>query len=151
MENVTETRISLSDKYHITLSDLHSNEDEDVLHQGLSAFNRAVVGEEHYQPLNLFVRDDGGAILGGLLAVTYWNWCAVSVIWIHDDLRGKGYGRRLLQLAEEEASRRGCRGVMLDTMSFQALPFYQKLGFTVYGQIEDFVDGHTRYYLTKRL
>ena len=42
---------------------------------------------------------------------------------------------------------------MLDTLSFQARPFYEKLGYRVYGQLEDFPagSGHTRYYLTKTL
>ena len=148
---MTEYRFELDSQHHITLSDQHSQEDEAVVHEGLSAFNHAVVGSEHYQPFNLYIRDENGAIMGGLLGVTYWGWCYVSIVWVHDLLRGKGCGRRLLQIAEEEAIRRGCRGMHLDTMSFQALPFYQKLGFTVYGQIDDFVDGHTRFYLQKRL
>lgn len=151
MDKMTETSVQLDNQHHITLSDVHSHEDEAAVHEGLSAFNRAIVGDEHYQPLNLYIRDENGAIKGGLLGVTYWGWCYVSIVWIHEDLRGNGYGRRLLQIAQEEATRRGCRGMHLDTMSFQALPFYEKLGFTVYGQIDDFIARHTRYYLQKRL
>ena len=56
-----------------------------------------------------------------------------------------------MQLAEGEAKRRGCHGAHLDTLSSQALPFYQKLGYTVFGQIDDLPVGHARYYLKKSL
>ena len=141
----------LDNGYHITLSDQHSCEEEDVVNEGLYAYNRATAGHEHYTPLNLFIRDESGTIKGGLLGATYWGWCAINILWLHDDLRGKGYGTRLVQIAEEEAVRRGCFGAHLDTMSFQALPFYQKLGYTVFGQIDDLPMGHARYYLKKML
>jgi GNAT superfamily N-acetyltransferase len=115
-----------------------------------AVFNR-LYAADGYIPLNLFVRDDLRAIKGGLLGATYWGWCAIDILWLHDDLRGKGYGTRLMQLAEDEAKRRGCLGVHLDTLSFQALPFYQKLGYTVFGQIDDLPVGHARYYLKKSL
>lgn len=148
---MTVTRFQLDDRYHVTVSDKHAAEDEAVVDEGLSAFNRAVVGSEHYTALNLFLRDQNGDIQGGLLGATYWGWCAVNTLWVNEALRGQGFGRRLLQMAIEEALRRGCHGMHLDTLSFQALPFYEKLGFTVFGQIDDYLPGETRYYLKKAL
>jgi hypothetical protein len=43
------------------------------------------------------------------------------------------------------------KNVFLDTFSFQAPGFYQKLGYRVFGELVDFPPGHTRQYLTKRL
>jgi len=54
-------------------------------------------------------------------------------------------------MAEEEARRRGCHSVHLDTLSFQALPFYQKHGYAVFGALENHPVGHTRYFLKKKL
>jgi hypothetical protein len=45
---------------------------------------------------------------------------------------------------------RGCIGSFLDTFSFQARPFYEKQGYTVFGRIENFPKGHTRFLLSKR-
>lgn len=145
-----DTTFPLDNHHHVSLADQHSKDEEEIVSEGLYAYNRSQV-EDHYRPLNLFVRNQSGAIKGGLLGATYWGWCAINILWLHDDLRGKGYGTRLMQIAEEEAVRRGCFGAHLDTLSFQALPFYQKLGYTVFGQIDDFPIGHARYYLKKML
>jgi signal transduction histidine kinase len=56
-----------------------------------------------------------------------------------------------MKRAEEIAKERGYTHIILETFSFQALPFYQKLGFVVYGQLDDFPPGHTRYSLKKKL
>jgi ribosomal protein S18 acetylase RimI-like enzyme len=73
------------------------------------------------------------------------------VIWIHEALRRQGYGRALLAAAEEEARRRGCRYAHLDTMSFQALGFYEQQGYQVFGKLDDLPAGHYRYFLKKAL
>jgi hypothetical protein len=39
----------------------------------------------------------------------------------------------------------------LDTMSFQALDFYLKLGYTVFGRLDDLPEGHSRIFLKKAL
>ena len=39
----------------------------------------------------------------------------------------------------------------MDTFSFQARPFYEKLGYRVFGQLPDYPRGQTRYFLAKAL
>jgi hypothetical protein len=56
-----------------------------------------------------------------------------------------------LEEAEAEAARRGCRTITLDTFSFQAPGFYQKLGYRVVGVYEDCPVGFSRIYLQKGL
>jgi hypothetical protein len=51
---------------------------------------------------------------------------------------------------EAEARARGCIGVWLDTLSFQARPFYEKHGYALFGSIEDQPPGHARHFLFKR-
>ena len=68
-----------------------------------------------------------------------------------EEARGQGTGRRILIAAEEEAVRRGCRYAWLDTFSFQARGFYEKLGYSVFGTLEDYPAGHSRYFLRKTL
>lgn len=97
------------------------------------------------------VRDKDQTIVGGLVGATYLGWLQVSALWIPDALRGKGYGTRLMRRAEAEALERQCPRVFLETLSFQALPFYKKLGYTVVNEIVDFPPGGARYAFTKML
>lgn len=126
--------------------------DVDFIRNGLREYN-ARFTEEGYAPLYVFLRDGDGTLVGGLLGDTYWGWLAIHIVWIDERYRGQNYGERLIAVAEEEARQRGCAHVQLDTLSFQARPFYEKQGYRVYGSLADFPagSGHVRYYMTKDL
>ncbi len=66
-------------------------------------------------------------------------------------LRGRTPGRQGGGRSTCEALRRGCKRSFLETFSFQALPFYQSLGYTVLSRLDDFPIGGARYALTKDL
>jgi GNAT superfamily N-acetyltransferase len=121
------------------------------VHDQLVHYNRSAAPHDAYLPLHLILRDENGEIAGGLVADTYWGWLVVNVLWIREDARRLGFGSRLLQAAEEEALRRGCRAAHLDTMDFQAPEFYLKHGYEVWGILEDMPEGHRRIFLKKRL
>jgi GNAT superfamily N-acetyltransferase len=116
----------------------------------LIAFNNQHAEPEHYQQLVLFVRDSSENIVGGLLGYTHWRWLFVENLWVAESLRGLGYGKKLMQHAEQEARLHGCQHAYLDTFDFQALGFYQKLGYELFGQLDDYPPGHTKYFLQKK-
>jgi GNAT superfamily N-acetyltransferase len=116
---------------------------------GLVAFNEAKAGPAQHTNLTALARR-GGEIVGGVFGYTSWEWVFIAQLWVSDQVRGQGIGRRLLELVETAAREHGCRHAHVDTFSFQALPFYQHLGYRVFGQIDDFPAGHTRYFLAKR-
>ena len=126
--------------------------DVEFVHNGLRQYN-AQFAPSGYRPLNIFLRDAEGAIVAGLLGHLYWGWLSVETLWVSEPWRGQGYGGRLLDMAEAAARRHGCTHVQLDTLTFQARPFYEARGYRVYGELEDFPAGtaYKRYYLTKRL
>lgn len=66
-------------------------------------------------------------------------------------LRGQGYGKKLLEATEDESRAQGCRGVFLTTFSFQARPFYERLGYEVIADVPDYPVGHTYHVLIKML
>ena len=133
----------------ITLSESIPDEDRDFVLRSLVAYNKARTTGETYRDLNVLARHDG-EIVGGLQASTIWNWLFVKILWVEESFRGKGLGKRMLLAAEQEAVTRGCLHAHLDTFDFQALPFYQKQGYEIFGQLEDYPVGHRRYYLQKR-
>ena len=141
-------------RYIVTLEDDPKQEDKDFVRGGLAEFNRGHIAPdifESYKPLCLFVRDHDGVVLGGLLGLTYWGWLVIEFLWLPETLRGQDLGSDLVRMAEEEAIRRGCHSANLDTMSFQAQGFYEKLGYEVFGVLEDFPPGHQKIFLRKRL
>jgi GNAT superfamily N-acetyltransferase len=135
----------------LTLTDQPTTEDRDIISAGLVTFNQQHAPPDAYRPLDVYMRDADGQIVGGLLGETYWGWLHVNILWLREDVRKRGYGQKLLAMAEDEARRRGCKRAHLDTLSFQALDFYQRLGWTVWGQLDDLPEGHTRYFLKKSL
>src|SRR5262245_26998921 len=90
-------------------------------------------------------------IQAGLAGWTWGGCCYIRYLWVHADLRGQGYGTRLMQAAEQEAAARGCHQVLLDTHSFQAPAFYQHLGYEVFAVLDEYPRHHQNYYLRKRL
>jgi GNAT superfamily N-acetyltransferase len=72
-------------------------------------------------------------------------------MWIEESLRGQGYGKKLIAAAEREAIARRCHNALLDTFSFQALEFYQRCGYEVFGTLEHFPTPHKRFYMRKSL
>jgi ribosomal protein S18 acetylase RimI-like enzyme len=74
----------------------------------------------------------------------------VQLLVIPDALRGSGLGSAIMREAEAVARRRGCIGVWLDTYSFQARGFYERLGYEVVGSINDHPIGGERFILAKR-
>ena len=122
-----------------------------ALSMKLSQHNDHAGHHENWRPLAIFIWSDEGEMVGGLNGHTHWAWLYVQRLWVTESRRGHGYGRKLLSLAEEEALRRGCTNAYLDTHSFQAPAFYQKLGYRVFTALADFPYGETRYFLRKTL
>jgi GNAT superfamily N-acetyltransferase len=136
---------------HLTTHDDPDDAEWKVVDDGLGAYNDRFAPPSGFRRLAVFLRDEDGGLQGGLLGVTYWGWLYVETLWVAEEVRGQGWGTKLLAEGEAAALRRGCRRVHLDTMDFQALPFYQKLGYTVWGTLDDFIEGHARYFLKKEL
>lgn len=139
------------DSRRITLEADPTEADMDFFRH-LRSFNEARVGESNHSFLTLFARDADENIVGGLRGVTHWGWLYVSMLVVREDARGQGWGSRLLIEAETEAIRRGCRHAYLDTFDYQARPFYEKHGYTLFGTLDDFPPpGHQRFFLQKHL
>jgi GNAT superfamily N-acetyltransferase len=137
----------------ITLPDQPTLDDVCFIEEGLATYNLQYAPPYNTQRLVVLLHDEDGQLLGGILGLTWWGWLRIDIMWLSEAARGQDWGTRLILTAETEAIRRGCHHVFLDTMSFQALPFYQKLGYTVFGQLDDLPagSGHQMHFLQKPL
>ena len=125
--------------------------DEALVVRGLLAFNEDRLGPADDQPVKFVARDSTGIVVGGILGHTRWRWLYIAKLWVDDRARGQGLGTRLMAAAEELARSRGCTDVSLDTFDYQARPFYEKLGYELFGTLEGYPPGSRQYYLRKRL
>ncbi|GCE07221.1 GNAT family N-acetyltransferase [Dictyobacter aurantiacus] len=131
---------------------------EDYLTNQLIAFNQShstALPIERVEPLPLQISllDRTGMLLGGLVGRTHTipQWLEISIIWIDESMREQGFGRLLMEEAEHEARQRGCHYARVATGNFQAPAFYQKLGYRLYGKLENCPPGETVFYLWKHL
>jgi GNAT superfamily N-acetyltransferase len=120
---------------------------EDRLYEFNAGATRMTDGEW----LAVFVRDECGRIVAGICGNTWGGGCEIRQFWVEESRRRRGLGTRLLEAAEHEARRRGCRQMLLTTFSFQAPAFYAKRGFETLASVEDFPRGHQSLLLRKRL
>jgi len=135
---------------NIEVTEVRNERDDAFVSAQLSAYNAAFT-QRDFKPLRVYVREVDGSVIGGLMADTYWEYLDVHKLWVSDAHRNAGHASRLLNAAEDEARRRGCKHAFLDTFSFQALDFYLKLGYREFGRLEGFSGKHARYYLYKQL
>jgi len=135
----------------LIVTDTPAPADREAILDGLNAFNREETGGADAQPLAVLIQGERGVTTGGLLGRTWLDWLYIELLYVPDGLRGTGVGRDVMLRAEAEARARGCIGIWLNTFSFQARGFYEKLGFTLIGQIDDYPIGHQRFFLQKRL
>ena len=113
--------------------------------------NVALTGQAEWYPVAFFLRDEKGEVLGGLLGDIWGAWLHVRTLAVAAPARGHGSGSELMKRAEFYAIERGCTGAYLDTFSFQARPFYEKLGYSVFGTLQNHPAGHQHYFMAKRL
>lgn len=125
--------------------------DRDVIVDGLLGYNADRGFPWAPRGLAVVARDRSGAVIGGLLGETNHGWLFVAALWVAERYRGRDIGTALLARAEREARRRRCIGVYLDTYSFQARPFYEQLGYRLFGTLPDCPPAGAKYYLYKRL
>jgi ribosomal protein S18 acetylase RimI-like enzyme len=137
--------------FSISIDPSASLADVDVVRRGLIEFNARHLPDDNYEPLTVLVRDGDHRVVGGLLGSFYWGVVAVDIVWLADNIQGQGIGAQMMQLVEEEACRRGASCIHLDTMSFQARGFYEKLGYQVYGELTGYPNGVSRSYMVKQL
>lgn len=138
-------------KFSIHLSDDNREEVRQAILVPLRSYNEEKAGPHQYRGLAIEVRDEQGSIIGGLWGGTGYGWLFIQLLVVPKSLRGKGIGRQLMTLAESEGSKRGCSAAWLDTFEFQAKSFYERLGYTCFGQLENYPQGFARFFMQKSL
>lgn len=127
-----------------------TDSDREELFSGLRNYNNQFIDTLAWGQFGVYCRNEAGLMVGGLIASKKGKWVCIDYLWVSEETRGSGLGSMLMKAAEQEGKRTGCKHGLVDTFSFQALPFYVKQGYQLQMSLPDFPDeGIQRHYLTK--
>jgi len=140
----------MSEPLSFTVHDDLPAEDARVVDQGLGDANVAAAPLQDVRPLSCFARSPDGTVVGGAVGRTWGECCELEQLWVHPDHRGDGTGSRLVKRFEAHAAARGCTMFYLSTFSFQARPFYERLGYEAVSEIRGFAPGIAKYTMVRR-
>jgi ribosomal protein S18 acetylase RimI-like enzyme len=148
---LSTTLLAAKDTYQIEVD--HEREEIDTVIEGLRHFNSPYLGKQKSTHFAVYLRDEKNQVVGGVLA---WMRPGIQLlyidsIWISKPVRNKGYGNQLMLVAEAEGKKHGCTHAQVDTLSFQAEPFYQKLGYERIGVVEKHYGPHDSIFMRKEL
>ena len=100
------------------------------------------------QKYNGFYLYDNKELIGGVgFYIDYYNWVFIEDLYINPSYRGQSYGTQLINKVKQFAKEHSCTGIRVETWDFQARPFYEKNGFTLYGELKNHPVGRIDYLL----
>ncbi len=117
----------------------------------IRSYNRTNREPSKIEPLNIYLEDEQGNLVAGMVAETFGNWLEIEYLYVSDDLRGQGIGSKILEMSKNESRNRGCKYSFVDTFNFQAPKFYKKHGYKEVFALKKYPYTGERYYYTKEL
>ena len=117
----------------------------------IRSYNRINREPSKSESLNIYIEDDCGNLIAGMVAETFGYWLEIEYLYVRDDLRGKGIGSKILEKAEKESKSRGCKYSFVNTFNFQSPNFYKKHGYKEVFALKEYPYTGKRYYYTKEL
>jgi GNAT superfamily N-acetyltransferase len=130
---------------------IDSQQEIQLLEDRIYEYNATALNKDDGRLFSRIVRDEYKEIIGGIAGWTWARACEITQLWVDKNSRKNGIGSMLLEAAEEEAKRNGCRTILVRSYSFQAPHFYQKYGYTAELILNGFPEGYSYYILAKRI
>lgn len=130
------------------------NPDENLIHffdERIREFNEARWEVKKKFPIALKMENEKAEIIAGAAAKTFGLWLLIDNIWVHEDYRGQNLGTRIVLQLEKAAIKRGCKYALLDTLNFQAEPFYKKYGYETTWVQKNYPETGCKYFMIKNL
>ena len=135
--------------YTVSIENGVSAGDRRLIEEGLTRHALPTTRVPGFRPIAVLARDPQAELVAGAVGTINWNWLHIQLVWVSESRRRTGLGTRLLHEIEHAATQRGCTRAHLDTFSYQARPFYERLGYRVFGVLEDYPPGHQRFFMVK--
>lgn len=117
----------------------------------LEQFDEAHVNEQMPGIVQLGIKENGKVVAGVFASMSAFQVLYVSILFVVEAYRLKGYGKALMSAMEEEGRRLGAAYVRLDTFDFQGRSFYQAIGYEEIGAYEASDGAFSEHFFLKRL
>ena len=137
--------------YHFEYQEELIQEDEQILLEGIADEAALKKKMDKITPFGIFIKDSLGAVIGGVSGFSCYGCLYIDMLWLKEELRKQGLGKKLMMEAEKIGCERQCTFSTVDTMDWEALPFYQKLGYSIEFVREGFAKESKMYMLRKNL
>lgn len=137
--------------YTVSFEKNPQSEDVQIICDGYMENAYKLKGHKPIEFFAFFIRDKNNQIQGGCNGNTLYGCLYVDGLWVTELLRGKGYGTKLMQATEKHAIETGCTFLTVNTMDWEALDFYKKLGYYVEFERHGFEKNSIFYFLRKDL
>lgn len=137
--------------YKISYENNPSKEDTDFLWQKITEIAINTQDHKQHESFGFFIRDEINQIKSGCNGFIFYGCLYVDQLWVDASLRGKGYGTQLMQSVEHLARNKNCLFIAINTMNWEALDFYKKLGFQIEFERHGFTKNSILYFLRKNL
>ena len=127
---------------------------EDLKRKVYEGFSRHAIertGHDEKFDAVAFIARDQGAFVGAVVVELFWGALHIKYVYVEDEYRNRGIGIRLMQEALKYGLDNKCPFSFVETMSFQALGFYQKIGFALEFSRSGYKHGTSFHYLRKDL
>jgi ribosomal protein S18 acetylase RimI-like enzyme len=115
--------------YNIEISEDLPAKIEEKMRNGLVAYENDNNVDVNYKKYSIALVDESGEAFGVLNAYTAYAEVYIDDLWVNRSCRGKGYGKKLIRILEDEFNDKGFNNINLVTSAFQAPDFYTKCGF----------------------
>lgn len=138
-------------KYELTFVENPDPKDVQILNEGIMEHAKKIKGFGPIRFFGFFVHDQNNQIVGGCQCDLLYGCLYVGSLWVSENLRGQGYGTSLMAAVEKLAREQKCHFIAVNTMNWEALDFYKKLGFKVEFQRHGFMGDSVFYFLRKDL
>lgn len=137
--------------YNIIFESNPHPEDIQILGNGIIAHARLKKGHKPIDFFAFFIRDESNQIQGGCNGANLYGCLHIDQLWISESLRRNGYGTKLVSSAEKYGKENGCTFAAVNTMDWEALEFYKKLGYQIEFERHGFLKNSVFYFLRKVL
>jgi GNAT superfamily N-acetyltransferase len=134
---------------NITITDEHTDGDYTLICDNLYKYN--VERTEGPRIDISFVMKDSEKIIGGCFCNTFSKCLYVDVMWLDEAYRGRGYGKLMIDRAENTGKENGCVFSHTCTFGYQAPEFYIACGYEIFAELHDYPDDVVQYFLKKKL